>query len=102
MISDRPELVDKACAVPHTHTSKIRVTVPIFDHEFLDFKTVKKGVENVIGKMRDKNITAEFGLGQTEEFVEYVANEVKKELKREKINVYIQETEKYGMEYVSD
>ena len=102
MISDRPELVDKACAIPHTHTSRINVTVPIFDHEFLDFKSVKKGVENIVGKMRGKNITDDFGIESTEEFVEYIAKAVKKELNREKVDVYIQETEKYGMEYVSD
>ena len=40
MIDDRPELVDKSCAVPHSHTSRIRVTVPINDEEFLDFKNL--------------------------------------------------------------
>ena len=101
MIDDRPELVDKSCAVPHSHTSRIRVTVPINDEEFLDFKKVKKATETVMDRLRGKNITAEFGIGQTEEFVEWVAIEIEKNLKR-KVDVYIQETEKYGMEYVSN
>ena len=101
MIADRPELVDKSCAVPHSHTSRIRITVPINDEEFLDFKKVKQETEKVMDRLRGKNITEEFGLGQTEEFVVWVSKEIEKKLKR-KVDVYIQETEKYGMEYVSD
>lgn len=101
MINDRPELVDKACAVPHSHTSRLRITVPISDEEFLDFKTVKQETEKVMDRLRGKNVTKSFGIYQTEEFVEWVAKEIEKNLKR-KVDVYIQETEKYGMEYVSD
>ena len=93
MIADRPELVDKACAVPHSHTSRIRITVPINDDEFLDFKKVKQETEKVMDRLRGKNIT--------EEFVVWVSKEIEKNLKR-KVDVYIQETEKYGMEYVSN
>jgi len=101
MINDRPELVDKSCAIPHSHTSRLKITVPISDDEFLDFKKVKKATETVMDRLRGKNITEEFGIGQTEEFVVWVAKEIEKNLKR-KVDVFIQETEKYGMEYVSN
>ena len=101
MIDDKPELVDKSCAVPHSHTSRLRITVPISDDEFLDFKKVKKATETVMTRLRGKNITEVFGIQATEDFVVWVSKEIEKNLKR-KVDVYIQETEKYGMEYVSN
>ena len=100
-IPDVENLVDKGCEVPHEHDSVIKITVPISDNEFIDFKTVKIACENVLEKMRDKNITDLFGLGMTEQLVEYLSKEIGILLNK-KIGVYIQETPKYGMEYVSD
>jgi hypothetical protein len=51
--------------------------------------------------MMGKNITDVFGLGMTEQLVEYLAKQIGEALNK-KIDVYIQETHKYGMEYVSD
>lgn len=100
-INDRDELVDKACCTPHTHESEIRVVVPIKDYEFLDFKTVKKATEKILDDLSDKNITETHNLGETEKLVEYIAINIGMDLDR-RVNVYIQETKKYGMEYVSD
>ena len=52
-------------------------------------------------RLRGKNITEVFGIQATEEFVEWLSKEIEKNLER-KVDVYIQETEKYGMEYVSN
>ena len=49
----------------------------------------------------NKNITDLFALGTTEELVEYLAKHIGETLDK-RIDVYIQETHKYGMEYVSD
>ena len=50
--------------------------------------------------MAGKNITDTLGLGKTEQLVEYLSQQVGKGLNK-KVDVYIQETHKYGMEYVS-
>ena len=99
-ISNEYDLVDQSCAQPHEHDSVLIVTVPITD-KFLDFKTVKQETEKVLSKLEGKNITDEFGLGKTEQLVKYLAGAIGKELGIN-VNVYLQETHKYGMEYVSD
>jgi len=93
--------VDKGCEVPHDHDSVVIVTVPLLNDEFVDFKTVKLATETVLEKMMNKNITDLFALGTTEELVEYLAKHIGAALDK-RIDVYIQETHKYGMEYVSD
>jgi len=100
-ITDQTKLVDKGCEVPHDHDSVVIVTVPLLNDEFVDFKTVKLATETVLEKMMDKNITDLYGLGMTEQLVEYLAKHIGETLDK-KIDVYIQETHKYGMEYVSD
>lgn len=100
-IPDVENLVDKGCEIPHDHDSTIKIIVPLLDNEFIDFKTVKIATESILEKMQEKNITDLFGLGQTEQLVEYLAKEIGNLLDK-KIGVYIQETPKYGMEYVSD
>ena len=93
--------MDKKCEAPHDHDSIIIVTVPLLNDEFVDFKTVKLATETVLAKMMGKNITDLYGLGMTEQLVEYLANHIGEALDK-RIDVYIQETSKYGMEYVSD
>jgi 6-pyruvoyl-tetrahydropterin synthase len=93
--------VDKGCEVPHDHDSVVIVTVPLLNDEFVDFKTVKLATETLLEKMMNKNITDLFALGTTEELVEYLAKHIGETLDK-RIDVYIQETHKYGMEYVSD
>jgi len=100
-ITDQTKLVDKGCEVPHDHDSVVIVTVPLLNDEFVDFKTVKLATETVLEKMMNKNITDLFALGTTEELVEYLAKHIGAALDK-RIDVYIQETHKYGMEYVSD
>jgi len=100
-ITDQTRLVDKGCEVPHDHDSVVIVTVPLLNDEFVDFKTVKLATETVLEKMMNKNITDLFALGTTEELVEYLAKHIGAALDK-RIDVYIQETHKYGMEYVSD
>ena len=93
--------MDKGCEVPHDHDSVVIVTVPLLNDEFVDFKTVKLATETVLEKMMNKNITDLFALGTTEQLVEYLAKAIGEALDK-RIDVYIQETHKYGMEYVSD
>ena len=100
-IPNEQNLVDKGCELPHEHDSVIIITVPLLNDEFIDFKTVKLETEKILGNMAGKNITDTLGLGKTEQLVEYLSQQVGKGLNK-KVDVYIQETHKYGMEYVSD
>ena len=100
-IKNEPKLFDKQCEKPHDHESVIVITVPLQEDEFLDFKVVKNATEKVLDGLQNKNITDIAGLGMTEELVDYLSQKIGYELKK-KIDVYIQETHKYGMDLVSD
>ena len=101
-IDNEPKLVDESCKENHDHKDCIlTIKIPLVKDEFLDFKTVKKHVEAVLKNYKDKNITDQFNIQKTEQFVQTIKNDIEILLTK-KVDVHLQETEKYGLEIVSN
>ncbi len=101
-IDDNPKLVDRSCAVDHKHDNVIiTVKVPVYDGEFLDFKKVKEQVNFVLGHYNQTNITDKWEIRDTETLAETLKRGLDTEIGRP-VDLFIQETEKYGIELVSN
>lgn len=98
-ISDRPELVDKQCCTPHTHDDcQLSLKIESNPEHFLDSKTIKRNVENILLKYNGKNIS-ELGLHEGENIVKHLAKEIQDTMPLHKlVFLRLQETPKYGFE----
>ncbi len=100
-IEDTGQLVDKECAVDHTHTGvELKVSVPVMN-EFLDFKTIKEEVNAILGKYHNVNISNMFDLQDTESFVTELQREIQLALRRP-VDLELSETPKYGISIASN
>jgi len=107
-LEDRTHLVDKSCIEVHKHTnSPIIVKVQAIDGDFLDFKTIKEVVEDVLKGFKGKNITEYAGITTCEEFTIFLVQEITRRFCNldsirgydftRRIGVHFQETVKYGV-----
>lgn len=101
-ISDRPGLVDKSCCTNHTHDPAFLAIGIQVTKEFLDFKTAKNLIIDVIRQYDQMNITDKYQIETTEDFMDRLVKEIKDKFPNRHVRVHLQETTKYGMTDVSD
>lgn len=98
-IENIPEIEDR-CKKDHAHNN-VEVIVKVeTTSEFLDFKTIKDKVEEILEDFRGVNITDKFGLGTVEKLAYHLGNKIGNALNRQ-VDLEIWETEKYGVELTS-
>ena len=96
----KQDMVDDACTENHSHEEVI-ITVAIdVGGNFVDFKDLKKAVEEILLKFRGNNLTDVCGLETTEEFATYIGKLISADYGHP-TEVNIQETPRYGVTYVS-
>ena len=104
-ITHEPRLKDSSCAKPHAHEN-VKVIVSVETDEFIDFKTLKQVVEDIINThLNGFNISYKLKIETTEQLANYIADETERCFSlfndnpeyRPLVNVHIQETEKYGV-----
>ena len=95
-IKDRKELVDKGCLDHHDHENAI-LKVGVHGEKWIDFKTIKaKVLEILYEEVEDENYIS-FGLADTEDIVNNLGTSVSGALQRH-VTVVLQETNKYSIE----
>lgn len=102
-IKDESWLVDKSCCVDHTHID-VKIHIEFSYDKMVDFKTIKEHVEFIISDYHNQNITDKFSISTTEQFVDLLVLRLGIKLHPNiDIKTFIlQETEKYGIKYVSN
>lgn len=100
-IENEPDLVDKSCTSNHYHSkAKLVVKLPVTE-SFLDFKQIKSLVQIVCEKYEGQNITDKHQLETAEEFITALSDDMRSIFGRP-VDVELWETDKYGMELVSN
>ena len=100
-IDDNDKLVDQSCAVDHPHDNVvIEVAIPVTE-EFLDFKTIKEKTLSILNNYNGVNITNIHGITDTECLITQIKKRLDLTFHRN-CDVGIWETEKYGIEIVSN
>lgn len=99
-IDNTPGVVEERCKIDHPHPNVEIIVKVETTSEFLDFKTIKDRVEEILENYRGINITDEFGITTVENLATHLENKISSVLKRP-ISLEIWETDKYGVEISS-
>ena len=101
VLKDEEWVADKDCLEVHDHTSEFKFKIQAIVDKKLDFKIIKKIIEATMSQYKDQNISQKFGINSTEDFACRLVDEIEIALSspidRRKVQLHIQETEKYGV-----
>lgn len=100
-LKDELWVEDKSCLDVHEHTSELNFRIQAIHDEPIDFKKIKKIITTILSPYENKNISKHYEIYSTEEFACALVDAVEAALfsigVKRKVQLHIQETEKYGV-----
>jgi hypothetical protein len=101
-IVPRPELVDEKCLNEHIHDDAVLTVV--VESEWIDFKSIKAIVQNVLKSFPNDGAIMSLGVTDTEGFIDAIGKgviggllEVFDDMSGVKVKVHLKETQKYAI-----